>query len=158
MVQEDVTTTGTCQKCSNDCKTCGDNPSVCTSCNAGFEFRGSSCISNDRVTVTAKLDITLAQFIDFQDLLSGWLVDQVKSVEGSRSTFTKSNVILSGVSSGSVNVNTVLSMPNSNAVGTVANKLTTAMNSGNEKIGGALISGSAVGSTSSNNNQTTTNS
>lgn len=137
--------TGQCKSCDSSCLTCSDNPYVCTSCKANYTWDGSSCVSVHKVTVIVKLSIAIEDFINYYEALLTWFVQQVLISRPGRS-FTRRQIVLKTVVSGSISVNAEMSMDDASGVSSVANQLTEAMNSGSATIDGLVISGSAVGS------------
>lgn len=77
------------------------------------------------------------------DLLQ-WYVDQVNAkLPAGSVAFTRKSVFFSKIYEGSVNADTVLSMPSAASASAAASGISESMSSGNVAIGGYALSGSA---------------
>lgn len=85
---------------------------------------GSSCISPNRITLSTTLDIPFESFLDKMDDLVDWLVEKVNRYRDQSTTaFDKKNIVIKKLKSGSVVVDSVLSMSSSVGLSGVASGL-----------------------------------
>lgn len=73
----------------------------------------------------------MEQFITYYDSLIVWFISKVSAFKSSDSpAFSRKDIILYAIKSGSIDINAGLQMENSNNVKAVSTGLTNAMNSG----------------------------
>lgn len=135
---------GLCRKCDTSCLTCDKTPNQCTSCTNTSRLVGFNCISQNNVTVETKLDLTMAEFVNFVEDFRSWLATESNKAIGSSANFNKNMVNLLNVTEGSVNINSALSVGNASLVETIANAITQALSNGAKIGSGIPISGKAV--------------
>lgn len=144
LVKDTGSASGICKPCDSTCKTCTELSTSCTSCPDKYELTGSDCISLNRVKVVSKFDMGMEAFIEIMDDLLQWYVDQVNAKLSAGSVaFTRKSVFFSKIYEGTVNADTVLSMPSAASASAAASGISESMSSGNVAIGGYALSGSA---------------